>query len=566
MQIHELNSFTGTLGENSFLAVDNGTDTGKVSTQQLLANTEARIDNIIAGDAPSAAEVTDARYGADGVTYTSLGTAIRTQVSDLKADITQLYDTTFINEWDGVTVELTHEYSLSGGAFVDRDNVARAATRPFYKSFSKIKVEVLTNYYVEFDFYSAPNEASYINNTGWITSDREITPSGDYFRIVVGGASDISSVMDDIATISVQSKIYEVIQDLQDKCDSFVSTPTIVNDKYVKWSDGTLNSYNGLKVYEYNLVKGMYFDYSYTYPSPDHRGLAFYDSNDDYISGVQTQTTSQRVTVPNNAVKARITATSESQIEIAYNFNDAIAELNKSTEFFKDYLIASFGKIGVAGDSLASGEVYYNSSGSVAYVDDYDKSWIQFIARKYGISAINFSKGGLSTATWLTDSEGLTKLQTTGNECEMYFIGLGANDITAMQGGTMTVDQYESNYRSIISAIKAVQPKAKIFILTLPYPYSTVSATSVYALPMNEKIRTIASDTSNCYCLDLANDSWFVAHRDILVNNTRNYHYNAIAYNMMGMHLADLVNEYMYKNQSEFAQVEFIGTDKSWTD
>lgn len=85
MQIHELNNFTGTLGAGSYVAIDDGNDTGKVSTQQILANTEARIDNIIAGEAPSAAEVTDARYGADGVTYTSLGTAIRTQFTDVKS-------------------------------------------------------------------------------------------------------------------------------------------------------------------------------------------------------------------------------------------------------------------------------------------------------------------------------------------------------------------------------------------------------------------------------------------------------------------------------------------------
>ena len=87
MQIHELNNFTGTLGAGAYLAVDDGNDTGKLSTQQLLAATEARIDNIIAGPAPSAEEIVDARRGADGVTYNSLGTAIRTQVTDLKSAI-----------------------------------------------------------------------------------------------------------------------------------------------------------------------------------------------------------------------------------------------------------------------------------------------------------------------------------------------------------------------------------------------------------------------------------------------------------------------------------------------
>lgn len=49
-----------------------------------------RIDNIIAGPAPSAEEIVDARLGADGVTYPSLGDAIRDQVTDLKSDMNKL--------------------------------------------------------------------------------------------------------------------------------------------------------------------------------------------------------------------------------------------------------------------------------------------------------------------------------------------------------------------------------------------------------------------------------------------------------------------------------------------
>lgn len=89
MQIHELNNFSGTLGSGAYLAVDDGNDTGKVSKTQLFAATEARIDNIIAGDAPSAAEVVDARLGADGVTYPSLGTGIRTQFTDVKSELNE---------------------------------------------------------------------------------------------------------------------------------------------------------------------------------------------------------------------------------------------------------------------------------------------------------------------------------------------------------------------------------------------------------------------------------------------------------------------------------------------
>ena len=93
MQIHELNNFAGTLGSGAYLAIDDGTDTGKISSQGLLAATEARIDNIIAGPAPSAEEIVDARLGADGVTYPSLGDAIRDQFSDVKSNLNSVVPT-----------------------------------------------------------------------------------------------------------------------------------------------------------------------------------------------------------------------------------------------------------------------------------------------------------------------------------------------------------------------------------------------------------------------------------------------------------------------------------------
>jgi len=51
------------------------------------SNLQSQINQIVApsGEAPSAAEVQNARIGADGITYANLGTAIRTQFTDVKS-------------------------------------------------------------------------------------------------------------------------------------------------------------------------------------------------------------------------------------------------------------------------------------------------------------------------------------------------------------------------------------------------------------------------------------------------------------------------------------------------
>lgn len=92
MEIHELNNFIGTPGSGDYFAIDNGTDTSRISAEELLAPINARIDNIITSPAPSAEEVTDARLGAavlGSVQYASLGEAIRGQVTVLSDYLAQ---------------------------------------------------------------------------------------------------------------------------------------------------------------------------------------------------------------------------------------------------------------------------------------------------------------------------------------------------------------------------------------------------------------------------------------------------------------------------------------------
>ena len=138
--------------------------------------------------------------------------------------------------------------------------------------------------------------------------------------------------------------------------------------------------------------------------------------------------------------------------------------------------IAQFIKLGVVGDSYASGEIVlppdYN------FIDYYNLSWGQCIARRNGITCTNYSKGGLSTRSWLTSEKGKTLLDSS-NADNLYLLALGINDANNLgldylgsiddikADYTKNADTFYGNYGKIISIIMAKSSTAKIVMLDL---------------------------------------------------------------------------------------------------
>ena len=54
-------------------------------------------------------------------------------------------------------------------------------------------------------------------------------------------------------------------------------------------------------------------------------------------------------------------------------------------------------------------------------------SWPQVMGRLVGAEVVNYTKAGLSTRTWLTDANGLTKLLADDPQ-GLYILALGIND------------------------------------------------------------------------------------------------------------------------------------------
>ena len=145
--------------------------------------------------------------------------------------------------------------------------------------------------------------------------------------------------------------------------------------------------------------------------------------------------------------------------------------------------IKNFKRIGVVGDSFASGAI--RSGDKIK--DNYYCSWPQVMGRKYGMRVTNYTKGGMNTSSWLTASEGYSRMIRTPAD-DLYILILGINDANGLippSGesylgsikdikGRGDITQYPNtfygNYGRIIELIRAHAPGAKMVMLNMTDP------------------------------------------------------------------------------------------------
>ncbi len=137
-----------------------------------------------------------------------------------------------------------------------------------------------------------------------------------------------------------------------------------------------------------------------------------------------------------------------------------------------------FRTIGCIGDSLSSGELEsLTPEGERGYHDYYEYSWGQYIARATGAKVYNFSRGGMSAMEYHTFAE---EKGFWGDEylCQCYILALGVNDRHIGPVGSIddvdfddynnNADTFAGHYTKIIQRLREKQPKARIFLMTLP--------------------------------------------------------------------------------------------------
>ena len=231
---------------------------------------------------------------------------------------------------------------------------------------------------------------------------------------------------------------------------------------------------------------------------------------------------------------------------------------------------AIFRTIGFVGDSLSSGEFEScDSDGNRSYHDYYEYSWGQYLARKNGLTAYNFSRGGMTTKEYIESFADANRFWRPEVACQAYVIALGVNDLSwaniplgaaadvnpeNWRGNAKTFAGY---YGAIVSRLKEIQPRAKFFFVTIP---REGNAEDEKRLAHARLLHALAEVFDNSYVIDL--HQYGPVYDDHFKERFFLYgHMNASGY-IFTANLVDAYIDYLVRhNPDDFRRVPYIGTE-----
>jgi len=229
-------------------------------------------------------------------------------------------------------------------------------------------------------------------------------------------------------------------------------------------------------------------------------------------------------------------------------------------------LCGIFRTIGCIGDSLSSGEhESTKEDGTNGYHDYYEYSWGQYIARTIGAKVYNFSRGGM-TAKWYLDwseQEGFWKPEFA---CQAYILALGVNDMNQKElpvgqvGDGPESGTFAGYYGEILGKIRLQQPKARVFLMTMPTEPNQDPAAKERFDQHREMLLAFAQREEFTYVLDFRQYAP-VYDQDFKRAYYLGGHLNAVGYLMTAKFVLSYMDWIIRHHMEDFVQVGFIGRE-----
>ena len=231
---------------------------------------------------------------------------------------------------------------------------------------------------------------------------------------------------------------------------------------------------------------------------------------------------------------------------------------------------AIFRTLGFIGDSLSSGEFESrDAEGNKGYHDYFEYSWGQFIARQNGLKAYNFSKGGMTAKEYVESFADANRFWDPAKACQAYVIALGVNDVHRMEVPVGSIDDVDFDdwrnnkptftgyYATIVARLKAIQPRAKFFFVTVPGGNEDHNR---LFQPVADFLHTLAERIDGAYVIDLM--KYGPAHDDEMRDYFYLYgHMNPQGYLLIARLVDSYIDYIIRHNPKDFEMVPFIGTD-----
>lgn len=230
---------------------------------------------------------------------------------------------------------------------------------------------------------------------------------------------------------------------------------------------------------------------------------------------------------------------------------------------------AIFRNIAFIGDSLSSGEFESRGdNGEKGYHDYFEYSWGQYIARKNGLTAQNFSRGGMTASEYMTGYADANRFFDPARACQGYVIALGVNDILNRGDEVGSIndidfDNYKNNkptfagyYAQIIQRYKQINPRAKFFLVTMPRNGRSEDKRELH----RDLLAEFCNRFDSCYLIDLFE---YAPRYDEAFNRRFMLygHMNAMGYIFTANMIDAYIDYIIRKNPEDFLYVPYIGTD-----
>ena len=536
------------IGKTDISGIGDGTLKGAISSIKSLVGEKSselsreidverkRINNFTKlgeGSTTGDAELQDMRVGADGKIRKTAGEAVREQIGMLLKDLRQLK---YLNyEW-------TDGKHLNGGVLTDNKN------------------------YSYTDYIRLPRNVSIEVNT-YISANATISVFDEKKQLTAYYKNTSGETYGEFKKNIPPSDSERYIR--------FCCYTPKKNNTYVK---ATMNILGFLQKDEFDTkaVQGKRLRISDTSMLPDMDEAEINRISVITTKGIKNQPQNENGTLItlNNVtedlggqVQLYVTKNNDVFIRNKWDINGKVKFREWKNLSCLDYCdVSMFERVGVIGDSFASGVIFTGNETDNSQATHYNLSWPQIMGRQYGIEVINYSYGGARTKTFLTHAtRGLPKLLSdiqSGNICNLYLLCLGINDSNrTTTGGTSYIgskndikedatknpDTFWGNYGKIISQIKQDAPNSKIVMTT--FCRKSSPDTKEGYTDFNNAIIEIA-EWFKIPCLKLTEDGFF--NSDYYMNGAANYHPTAPLYSGYSRAINRLLARCMIDNYDYF--------------